>query len=155
MPNALAVLNAMCIPAKAVVDLDFAFRPALQHRLIPQDDAGIAGCKAILRRLEQEGRITVDQEGLPRGNGRVNAAEAFAMMAGEDDAQPHIEAIHAHFLRRDIWVWKKGTIEAHLGLTAKTPAAHMNFVNKLYREQFRQGLPAYGEVQAMVGWLRT
>ena len=155
VPSALAVLAAMGIPTKAVVDLDFAFRPAVQHGLIPHDNAAVLGCKAVLARLQQEQKIALDQEGLPQKMGQVSAAMAFALMAGEQDAHAHIEALHAHFLALGIWVWKKGTIETHLGLTAKTPAAHLAFLTGYPNEQFRQGLPAYGDVQAMMAWLRV
>ena len=155
VPNALTVLTAMCIPTKAIVDLDFAFRPAIQNGLIAHDDAAIVGCKAILSRLEQERKIALAQDGLPQQMGQVSAAMAFALLAGEQDARPHIEALHAHFLAHGIWVWKKGTIETHLGLTAKTPAAHLAFLNDYSNEQFRERLPAYGDVQAMMAWLRA
>ena len=155
VPNALAVLAAMGIPTKAVVDLDFAFRPAIQHGLIAPDHAAIVGCKAILTRLQQEGKIALDQDGLPLKMGQVSAAMAFGLMAGEQDALPHIEAIHAHFLPSGVWVWRKGTIEAHLGLTGKTAAAHLAFLNEFPGEQFRQGLPGYDDVQAMMAWLRA
>lgn len=154
VPNALSVLSAMGIPTKAVVDLDFAFRPAIQHGLIAGEDAAIAGCKVALNRLQAEGKIGLNGDGLPQRMGDVSAAKAFELMAGEKDAQAHIDAIHAHFLQHGIWVWKKGTIESHLGLTAKTPAAHLAFLGSFGDEQFRQGLPGYDDVQGMLAWLR-
>lgn len=154
VPNALKVLSAIGIPTKAVVDLDFAFRPAVQYGLIPENAPALLACKVIFARLKGENKIDIGEDGLPRKSGQVNAAMAFEMMANEPDAGPHIDILHDLLKIKNIWLWKKGAIEAHLGLTAKTHAAHASFLASLPNEQFRAGLPAYADVQRMIEWLR-
>ena len=154
VPKALPVLVAMGIPTKAVVDLDFAFRPAIQHGLIAEDNAAVRGCKLVLSRLRDEGKIDLADDGFPQKSGEVTAAKAFELMAAEADARRHIDAIHYHFMQQSIWVWTDGTIESHLGLKAKTASAHSNFLTSIADEEFRNNLPNYGHVQSMLNWLR-
>lgn len=155
VPKAATVLSAMGIPTKAVVDLDFAFRPAIQSGLIAADNAAIVACKAILERLRDEGKISIAEDGFPKKQGELSAAKSFEIMAQEADAKPHIDAIHNHLVEAGIWCWKLGTVESHLGLTAKTPAAHLAFLNSFGEAAFREALPGYDDVQGMIAWLRA
>ncbi|MDC9701364.1 MAG: hypothetical protein PSN37_03945 [Alphaproteobacteria bacterium] len=154
LPKALAVLTAMGIPTKAVVDLDFAFRPAVKNAMIAKDNAAVQGCKTVLIRLRDEGKIDLAEDGFPKKFGEVNSAKAFEFMAAETDAREHIDAIHDHFLDQGIWVWTDGTIETHLGLAAKTAAAHSTFLSSFQNKEFRDALPNYANVQSMLAWLR-
>ena len=154
VPKALPVLAAMGIPTKAVVDLDFAFRPAIQHGLITDTNPAVQGCIAVLTRLQGEGRIDLAEDGFPKKFGDVSAAKAYEIMAAEADARGHIDAIHEHFKAQGIWVWTDGTIETHLGLEGKTASVHSSFLSSYPTEAFRDGLPNYGNVQAMLAWLR-
>ena len=75
-------------------------------------------------------------------------------MAAEADAREHVDAIHEHFKGQGIWVWTDGTIETHLGLEGKTASVHSSFLSSFPSELFRDRLPNYGNVQAMLAWLR-
>ena len=154
VPKALPVLAAMGIPTKAVVDLDFAFRPAIQHELIADDHAAVVGCKAVLARLQGEGKIGLAEDGFPRKLGATTAARAYEIMAAEPDAREFIDAIHEHLRAQGIWVWKDGTIETHLGLQGKTASVHSTFLSSFPNEEFRNELPNYMNVQSMLNWLR-
>ena len=154
VPKALPVLAAMGIPTKAVVDLDFAFRPAIQHELIADDHAAVLGCKAVLTRLKNEGKIDLAEDGFPKKFGEVTAAKAYEIMAAEVDAREHIDAIHAHFKGQGVWVWTDGTIEKHLGLEGKTASVHSTFLSSFPDMEFRRALPNYENVQLMLAWLR-
>lgn len=154
VPKALPVLAAMGIPTKAVVDLDFAFRPAIKHGLIASDDDNVRECKAVLKRLQGEGKIDLAEDGFPKKFGEVTAAKAYEIMAAEADVGEHIVTIHQHFKGQGIWVWTDGTIETHLGLEGKTASAHSNFLASFPNEDFRNGLPNFTAVQAMLEWLR-
>ncbi|GAA6178585.1 hypothetical protein NBRC116594_00230 [Shimia sp. NS0008-38b] len=154
VPKALPVLAAMGIPTKAIVDLDFAFRPAIHHELIAGDNEAVLGCKAILGRLQHEGKIGLAEDGFPRKFGAVTAANAYEIMAKEPDVDVFIDAIHEHFKEQGIWVWKDGTIETHLGLQGKTASVHSNFLSSFSSENFRNDLPNYANVQLMLNWLR-
>jgi hypothetical protein len=154
IPNALSVLTAMGIPTKAVVDLDFAFGPALQQKLIEVNNPAVEGCISICRRMSDEGRIEIGNGGLPTRSQQLTAGQAFELLAQETDAVDHIRAIHQHLLGKGIWVWKLGTIETCLGLSAKTPAAHLRFLGQYPDPEFRAGLPHLEEFRAMLRWLR-
>ena len=98
VPKALPVLRAMGIPTKAIVDLDFAFRPAIQHKLIASDNAAILGCKSVLEQLKERGAIDLAEDGFPKKFGAISAARAYEIMAAEQEACQFIDAIHQHFL---------------------------------------------------------
>ncbi|AUH63070.1 ATP-dependent nuclease [Paracoccus zhejiangensis] len=154
VPKALPVLSAMGIPTKAVVDLDFAFRPAIQHELIANDNVAVLGCRAILARLQGEGKIDLAEDGFPKKHGEVTAARAYEIMAAEPDAREHVAAVHEYLKQLGIWVWTDGTIETHLGLEGKTPSVHSTFLSKFLSDGFREALPNYASVQQMLQWLR-
>lgn len=154
IPNALKVLAAMGTATKAIVDLDFVFKVAPQYGLISADDPALLACKTILSRLAGKGLVQLDAEGLPEKWRNGPAAAGFAHMAAEADAPPHIDALHTHMLGHRIWVWKKGAIEAHLGLPSKSTAAHLAFLNDFSTPAFRVGLPDYAGLRAMFDWVR-
>jgi putative ATP-dependent endonuclease of OLD family len=154
VPNAMKVLSAMHIPTKAVVDIDFAFRLAAMNGLLAENDANILSCKTILKRLADGGQIALDADGLPM-KGPVTAAKAFELLAIENDAIPVIKAIHDQLLTHNIWLWRRGTIESHLGLVSKKPAAHLAFLASYPTPAYRAALPDYVGIQAMLNWLKN
>ncbi|MCT4558617.1 MAG: AAA family ATPase [Pelagimonas sp.] len=154
VPKAISVLSAMGIPTKAIVDLDFAFRPAVQHALIDGDHEAISACKVVCEKLRDEGRIELSGDGLPQKGAGISAAKAFELVASDADAKEPIKTLHDHFRQQGIWLWVDGTIETHLGLEAKTSSAHSEFLASFQEEEFRNGLPNYGNVEQMMEWLR-
>jgi len=66
IPKALAVLRALGIPARAVADLDFAFRVAIPLGWIDPASVDVQRCKEILRDLHDRGLISLDNDGYPR-----------------------------------------------------------------------------------------
>jgi putative ATP-dependent endonuclease of the OLD family len=95
----------------------------------------------------------LDGDGLPC-NGVVTAAAAFAIMAAQPAAKPHIDALHNQMLAHRIWVWRRGAIEDHLGLAAKTAGAHLAFLNGCKTEAFRTAMPDHQGLRAMFAWAR-
>lgn len=154
VPGALKVLAAMGTPTKAVVDLDFVFKVAPQAGMIQENHTALIGCKSIFARLATAGLVHLNSIGLPEGSSTITAAAAFALMAAEPDASEHIDDLHNHMLGQRIWVWKRGAIEAHLGLAAKSSSAHIEFLTKVANTSFRTSLPDYAAVQAMFAWAR-
>lgn len=156
MPNALKVLDSIGVPCKAIVDLDFVFRGAISAGYIDGDHESILGCKNTLKRLSDQTRIVIDAGGLPTGKNDIcSASDAFAMMAEEEDAKPHLDTLHKILKQHKIWFWKLGAIEAHLGLASKSSAEHLNFVTQVKEVEFRNQMPDYAGTQAMLSWLRT
>lgn len=153
IPDTMRILRAMGLPCKAVVDLDFVFRTAPAKRLIAVDDSGLAACKKIFTRLADEGRVTLDKAGLPTAHDGRPAISAFEAIAKEADALPHIDYFFELMKKQNIWLWKKGAIEAYLNI-AKTNAARMEFIDRLAETNDRAALPDYPAIAEAMAWLR-
>jgi putative ATP-dependent endonuclease of the OLD family len=153
IPDTMRILRAMGLPCKAVVDLDFVFRTAPAKELILVDHPDLLACKAIFNRLAGEGRVGLDETGLPKKHGGNPAIMAFELIAQEADAMPHIDRLFEAMLVHDIWLWKKGAIEAYLNI-AKTDTARMAFVNRLPEQAYRDALPDYPAIAEAMNWLR-
>ena len=157
VPNAMKILQAMGMPVKAVVDLDFAFKVAVRAELIDATDENIEGCKRISECMARENRINIDDgTRLPkkREEDGMSTAKAFALMAQEDDAKPYIQELHERLLGKNIWLWKCGTIETYLGIASKNSTEYNNFINNLGNDVFMNTLPNYQEVKDMLDWLQ-
>ena len=116
--KSLKILGAMDLPAKAIVDLDYAFTGAVQAGFLEATDCDIAATKVILKRLEQQAKITLHEDGLPK-KGQVKSAKAFEILANEQDAKNYIKNIHDKLKCQGLWIWTKGAIEAHIGTKNK------------------------------------
>ncbi len=153
--KSLDILKAMDLPAKAIVDLDYSFNGAVTHGFISNTDTDIVQLKAIFQRLEQEGKITINSSnGLPR-NGIVKASKAFELLASEQDAQPLIDSLHSKMLAQNIWLWKKGAIEAHIGTDSKDESAWALFKKNSDINGIEATCSDYQEVQELIEWLRN
>lgn len=150
--KSMQILQEMDLPSKAIVDLDYAFKGGHVHGFVPQGNADVAAVKQILARLAAANRITLDQTGLPM-KGVVKAAEAYAILARELDAAPHIDALHNLLLGQGIWLWKKGSIEDHLGLPSKDERAWAHFQTELDRVGIQALSPEPQSVRDMVAWV--
>lgn len=64
--KSLEILNAMDLPAKAIVDLDYAFTGAVRDGFLSATDTDILSLKSILQILEQNNQITLNLNGLPQ-----------------------------------------------------------------------------------------
>lgn len=150
--KSMQILREMDLPSKAIVDLDYAFKGGISHGFVPQANVDVAAIKQIFARLAAASRITLDQSGLPM-KGVVRAAEAYAILAQEVDAAPHIDALHNLLLPQGIWLWKKGSIENHLGLPSKDERAWAHFQTELDRVGLQALCPDPQSVRDMVAWV--
>lgn len=153
IPDTMRILRAMALPHKAIVDLDFVFRAATVKGLLPAEHPSLVACKAIFSRMAGEGRVGLDQAGLPCSHGGNPAIHAFELLAKEGDAIPHIEVLFEEMKKQNIWVWKKGAIEAYLGVP-KSHAAHMKFIERISDPVYRDALPDFAEVERAMEWLK-
>lgn len=154
VPSAMKVLSAMGIPCKAIVDLDFLFRTAPHRGLVEELDPDIAVCRKIFAALRDQERIVLDDAGLPKGHPGGPASAAFELLAEHEDAIPCIDRLHGAMLEHGIWFWKRGAIEAHLGIP-KSGSAQMQLVNSLAEHGFTERLPDYASVASAMQWLRA
>jgi predicted ATP-dependent endonuclease of OLD family len=149
--KSMRILHEMDLPSKAIVDLDYAFKGGQVHGFVPQENTDVAAIKKILARLAAASRITLDPSGLPM-KGIVKAAEAYAILARELDAAPHIDGLHNLLLKQGIWLWKRGSIEDHLGLSSKDERAWAHFQTELDRVGIQVLCPEPQSVRDMVAW---
>ena len=131
--KAISVLAAMDLPCKAVVDLDFAFRGAVTNGLINADDQNLEICK---KKFNENNDISLSENGLPQKGGQLSAPQAYKWLAEQNDVQDAIQALHLALRENNIWLWKKGAIEEHLGLAAKNEHAWATFKQRLDDEDF-------------------
>jgi energy-coupling factor transporter ATP-binding protein EcfA2 len=152
--KSLEILNAMDLPAKAIVDLDYAFTGAVTDGFVQSTDPDINAIKVILRRLEQQSKITLHGNGLPQ-KGIVKAAKAFEILANEQDAQIHIENLHNRLKLQGIWIWTKGALEAHIGTESKNELAWAQFKTSVDENSLEATCPEPQTLIELVGWLRA
>lgn len=152
----LKILAEMDIPTRAIVDLDYAFRGAVRAGMISNADTNLTALKAILQRLEDEGKCKLNPEdGLPTSkNSPTTAAEAFELLAEQPEARVHIERLHNQLLSQNVWLWTRGAVEAHLGLPAKNEAAWAAFKTKLETEGVDRSCTDSLSVRSLVDWIR-
>lgn len=152
--KSLDILNAMDLPTKAIVDLDYSLNGAVTHGFISSADSDVAQIKAIFQRLEQQGRISLNADnGLPK-KGIVKASTAFEYLAAEQDAQPLIDSLHAKMLAQNIWLWKKGAIEAHLGTSSKDETSWALFKNNAAINGIEATCADFQGIVDLIEWLR-
>jgi|1_EtaG_2_1085319.scaffolds.fasta_scaffold00007_297 energy-coupling factor transporter ATP-binding protein EcfA2 len=151
--KSMQILHEMDLPSKAIVDLDYAFKGGISHGFISSENPDVAAIKQIFARLAAANRVTLDQTGLPM-KGIVKASEAYAILAEELDAAPHIDSLHNLLLGQGIWLWKKGSIENHLGLQSKNERAWVRFQTELDRIGIEALCPDPRSVSDMVAWVK-
>jgi len=153
--KALRILLSMDLPAKAIVDLDYAFRYSIKDGYLEDDDKDIAECKKILRTLETTSGIKLNDDGLPiNKESSMSASEAYAELARSDGADTHIENIHNKLIKSGIWLWKKGAFEHHLGITGKTEPVWCKFLTDLEAQDFEAVVDDHECVKGMLRWLK-
>jgi putative ATP-dependent endonuclease of the OLD family len=150
--KSMEILTALGLPACAIVDLDFAFRQAVNYQLVSADDPDLVACKAALQQLSDEGLITM-KDGFPCGGVQGAAAKAFEILAAQPDAKAPIAAL-AHKLRKHhVWLWCGGAIEPHMGLSEKSEHGYLSFQVRLESEPLDKVCADPESIRSMVGWL--
>jgi hypothetical protein len=150
----MLVLNAMDIPTKAVVDLDYALRHGESEGFLNSNDADVNAIRTHLASIAPTHGIALDGGWPTRRGSAMSAAAAFSLLAREATIQPHIESLKTKLLSQDIWIWTKGTIEEHLGCIAKNESAWSAFNNRLDTECLNAILPNdHAEICACIQWM--
>ena len=153
--KSMDILDALGLPSVAIVDLDFAFNHAAEYGLVEPDDADIAACKTVLARLGDEGQITLNpQSKLPTSkNGVVSASEAYAIMSADPEALPHVAELVRKLKQQRVWLWSRGAIEPHLGISAKNESAWMDLQVRIARDGIDVACADAEGVRSLVQWL--
>lgn len=151
--NTMKILNAMALPAKAIVDLDFAFRGAIINGYIAANDSDILALKGILNQMSLNNLCALETNGLPKNSQICSAAEAFALMATQPNASTYIDSLHNKLLQHNIWIWKSGAIEAPLGLSGKKPQHWAAYKTRVRNVTFAQSCPDPTTIIALTNWI--
>lgn len=153
--KSMEVLNVMDLPAKALVDLDYAFKHGIRDGHLVAGDPDLVACQVHMARLSIANGFNLGADGWPTRGGSLTPAEAFALLANEAAVQPNIHSLHQKLLLRNIWIWKKGAIEEHLGLPDKEEQTWANFTNQLYAGTFDAVVSDHVGVRQCITWLLT
>lgn len=149
--KAMQVLNAMDLPCKSIVDLDFAFRSAINSGLIMDNDPNILSCKV---KFTQNTNILLSNDGLPQKGGQLTAAQAFKWLAEQPDVQTEITNLHDILKSHNIWLWKKGAIEEHLNIQGKTELIWSSFKNNVEQNGFETVVQDMDVIE-MLEWINS
>lgn len=156
--KSMKILNAMDVPAKAIVDLDYAFTQGILDGIVAADDPDVLACKAIFTSMSDAGEIDLAPEGLPKNPkevGKKKRDQAFSEMAACEAGQQCVQNLHDKMKGKNIWLWKKGAIEAHLGLTGKTAQVWARFVKEITEaEDCQTVLSDFEEISRLVAWIK-
>lgn len=152
--KSLKVLAAMDLPSKAIVDLDYGLRGAVKDGFIATTDPDVVACKKVLSEMQANGQATLDNDGLPKRTTDRTASEVFAVLAAHKDALTPIERIHIKLLAHDIWIWRKGSIEVHLGLPGKSERIWAEFKNNLEKSSVEDIVADANGIKSLLEWIR-
>ncbi|WP_343368529.1 AAA family ATPase [Stenotrophomonas maltophilia] len=151
--KSMEILEALGLPACAIVDLDYAFRQASKHGFLDADDVDLAACKVTLRAMADDGLIALDSGGLPQKGPQGSASKAFELLAERAEAAPHIQALVQKLRDKSIWLWSRGAIEPHVGLTEKKEHAWLTFQVMLENDGVDAVCADAAGVRELVDWL--
>jgi len=151
----MKVLDVMDLPNKAIVDLDFALKNGIAEGYLDINDVDISNCLIEVSRIAVPNNIFIGPDGWPTKSGNsISAADGFAILAQSPNVLQSITNICLKMKRKNIWVWKKGTIEKHLQLLGKNEAIWSNFLLSLENSNLQTLLPDdYLEVEECISWI--
>ncbi|TNH17880.1 ATP-dependent endonuclease [Halomonas sp. BL6] len=152
--KSLEILEAMDLPSKAICDLDYCFTGAVRDGFLQSDDSDLLALKALIQGLTLSHGVTLNGSGLPKNNNIVSAAKAFEFLAAQPPAIPLIESLHSKMKAQNIWVWKKGAIEAHIGTTSKDESAWAFFKQNIDANGFTSTCADHQSIIDLIDWLR-
>jgi putative ATP-dependent endonuclease of OLD family len=152
--KSMRVLDVMDLPNKAIVDLDYIFKLAIRDGFLAPTDPDVTSCHQAMQQLSNSHGITLGGDGWPeKRNSSMSPSEAFALLATDQNLASNISNLHDRLKAQNIWVWKKGAIEDHLGITSKSEAAWANFCNQLDIDTVENTISDHTEVIACMQWL--
>lgn len=155
VPKALSILEAMGIPTKALVDLDFVFRGAVKAGFIDREDEHICACRDICNAVAERHGLLLSDDGFPmKGNG-FSASDGFALLAEDSTAQEHIKLLHDQLRNKGVWIWPLGAVEHHLGLDAKGEFAWFDYIERLRNEGCEVAVSDLPSVDDFFEWCQS
>jgi putative ATP-dependent endonuclease of OLD family len=149
----LKVLRAIGVSVRALADLDYALRTAPSNGLIPEKHLSLEALRAVASRLAPLHGFQLAPDGFPQSGGKVGVPEAIELIAADPEAHTPILDLHNTLREHDIWLWRKGAIEAHFGIDGKKEASRSAFLNRLVIEKPEAVIKDLEGVKEFFGWL--
>ncbi len=150
--KSIAVLRALGLPVRAVVDLDYAFQGGRSCGIVDRDDPDVTACIRIIASLKTAHDFAVEDQGLPCRGSSLTPAQAYELLAADSGAVPHIEALHNKLLAKGIWMWTQGAFEAHLGIPGKNETAWSKYAIRLGSEPLSDVVKDLPGVTSFIQW---
>ncbi|WP_045739077.1 AAA family ATPase [Xanthomonas sp. MUS 060] len=150
--KSMEILEALGLPACAIVDLDFAFRQAVEYGMLKADDLDLIACRAVLQQLADAGLISLEA-GLPCKGIQGKPAHAFEIMAKQKDAKAPIASLVQKLRVKNVWLWSAGAIEPHIGLKEKKEDSWLSFQVRLESEPLEDVCADVLGICTLVAWL--
>ena len=151
IPGMLQILNEMNIPAKALVDLDFAFTVAKQKKLIDKDHPALDKCLDIIAGIQPAHGFQLNGR-MPTGGNGFKATDIYELLAVEDNASEYIEQLQGHFKDQSIWLWRLGAIEPHLCMDSKNTGEWYKFKEKLANQAANEVVSDFNTIESFIHW---
>ncbi|HAS6969107.1 TPA: AAA family ATPase [Vibrio parahaemolyticus] len=143
----MKILFEMDLPSKAIVDLDYVFKGAVHNNFIEDDDEDLVILRQLLQSLHDDEVIEM--------RGDLPNAKHCAVMAQDERSHNAINSLHDKLRDRNIWLWKQGAIEAHLGLRAKNENEWARFKTDAENPDvgIQNACHDFDSVQQLIEWL--
>jgi putative ATP-dependent endonuclease of the OLD family len=123
----MRVLSQVGYKPKAIVDLDYIFKKAPNEQLIDQQtNQDFIDCKAWFQQNHVALGFFMGADGFPCKGGTMSVTAAFETLATNNNDK--IVRLASILLAENIWVWKRGAIEAHIGIQ-KNDNDRMSFLH--------------------------
>ena len=150
----MLVLNAMDLPCKAIVDLDYAFNQAITDGFLQANDEDIIACRTEMAVISDPNNIVLNNGWPINRNSSMSASEAISLLARSNDIQENIQNIKIKLQAYNIWIWTKGCIEKHMNLEGKSEGIWARFKNEVDVNGLENTLPNdHEEITACVNWI--
>lgn len=151
--KSMSVLEVMGLPTKSIVDLDYVFKQAVKDGLLNQDNEDLIACREGMQQLATANGIILEGGWPIKRGSSMSPAKAISLLANIDEMKTHINNLHEILKQNNIWVWRKGDIESHLGLASKSEAIWASFVNELQSAGLENMQLDIEEIKDCVNWL--
>lgn len=152
--KSMLVLNTMDLPCKAIVDLDYVFKHAVEEGFLATDDVDIQACETEMASVADTNGIALENGWPKNRNSSMSSASAFALLAQRPNITQNIQNLKIKMQAHNIWIWTKGTIENHLNLPGKTEQIWARFVNEVELNGLEETLQEnYLEIRECVNWI--
>jgi len=151
--NFLKILKVMELDAKALVDLDFAFRDGVKCDILRDDDVDLESSKKIFTKLSNTHGFKLGNDGFPEGEGDLTSSQAFVVFAKDPEGDKVVSRLHEKLKTENIWLWKLGAIEEHLGLEGKGEKCITEYQAKLRESKPEDAIEDLSGVEDFLEWL--